>query len=163
MNDIFLEVLVERKRDIFAMIMKVLFGILTVLSLLAMFMTPIALVAVVLFGGASYFFHMQELVEFEYSYVNRELSIDKIIAKSSRKHIGDFDVDKMEVGAMEKSYHLDEYRNQKYSVKDYSSKDEKEKFVIYYKTGNSCKLVLDADEALIKALRSVAPRKIFVD
>ena len=119
------------------------------------------LAAAVVFGGLTYYFYLEEWVEYEYSYVSRELTVDKIMARSRRKTIENFLLDKIEIGALSGSYHLDGCRGRKCSVKDYSAGDGKKTFEFYYE-GNR-RILLEADERLLQALHSAAPSKMFLN
>ena len=161
MDRTYIEVLVARGQNTAAGLGKIIFGILAGLSLVMMIGAPIMIVLAAVFAGASYYCYMQEWVEYEYTYISRELTVDKIMARSKRKQVAAYLLDKMEIGAPEKSYRLDGWRSRKCSVKDYSSKTGKPVFVIYYE-GNK-KIVLEADEGLMQMLRNAAPSKMFLD
>ena len=87
MSDSYVECLVKAKQPAWAKILKVLLVTLTVLSCLVMFVfiifLPIALVA----GVGAYFLNMFTDLEYEYLYLDKELSVDKIMAKSKRKRV----------------------------------------------------------------------------
>ncbi len=157
----FLEILVARKRNMAAAALKIVCGVLAVFSLIIMLYSPLFLLAALVFAALAYFCHLQEWIEYEYTYVGRELSVDKIMARSRRKKAAEYQVDKMEIGAPEGSSHLDDYRNRDCALKDYSSKGGGKRFVIYYEGRE--KLILEADEKLLQALRSAAPSRIFLN
>ena len=161
MDQSYAEVLVDRGQNTGAGLGKIVCGILALLSIGAMMISPFALLLAAAFVGGAYYCYLQEWVEYEYTYVSRELTIDKIMVRSKRKQVAVYLLDKMEIGAPEKSYHLDSYSNRKCDTKDYSSKSEKPTFVFYYE-GNK-KIVLEADEKLMKLLRNAAPSKMFLD
>lgn len=160
MDQTFLEVLVARKRNMAAAVLKIVCGILSVFSLILVPYTVFFLAGALLFGAGAYFFYLQEWIEFEYSYVCRELTVDRIMARSRRKSEADYLVDKIEIGAPEDSYHLDGFRNRNCTVKDYSSRSGRKKYVFYYE--GQIKVVLDADEGLVQALHGAAPGKLFL-
>ena len=161
MDQTFLEVLVARKRNLAAAILKVVFGILAALSLLMLPASVFFLAAVLLFGAGAYFCYLQEYIEYEYSYVCRELTVDRIMARSRRKSEADYDLDKIEVGAPQGSYHLDAYQNRSCKVRDYSSRSGVPTYVFYYE--GQAKVILDGDEGLLQALHSGAPNKMFLN
>ena len=159
MDQTFIEVLVARNRNMAAAVMKVVFAILTAFSLLMVPSSLVFLLAVAIFGVAAYYSYLQEWIEYEYSYVSGELTVDKIMARSRRKSMADYPVEKIEVAAPEGSYHLDGYQGRDCEVKDYSSR-KTNTFIIYYE--GQKKLILDADRGLMEALRSTAPSRIFL-
>ena len=67
---------------------------------------PVALAA----GVGAYFLNMYTDLEYEYLYLDKELSVDKIMAKSKRKRVGTYSLDRMEVFAPVYSYHLDNFK-----------------------------------------------------
>lgn len=101
-------------------------------------------------------------LEFEYLYLDKEITIDKIMSKTKRKRAGVIDLYKVEIIAPVKSFKLDEYRNRQVKCFDYSAgKDlpEQKLYVIYYE-GNK-KFLLNLDEDFIKLIANVIPRKVF--
>ena len=86
------------------------------------------------------------------------------MAKSRRKRVGTYSVDRMEILAPVKSYHLDGFKNRNVKVKDYSIGEELQpdkRYAMFYEGGE--KILLSPSEELVKAVRSVAPRKVFLD
>ena len=160
MDQTYVETLVTKKHNTAAGILKIVCGIAAALSALGMAVSIFSLAAAAVFGGLAYYFYLEEWVEYEYSYVSRELTVDKIMARSKRKTLEDFSLDKIEIGAMTGSYHLDPYRGRNCQVKDYSGRNGNETFTFYYE-GNR-RIILEADERLMQALHSAAPSRIFL-
>ena len=104
-------------------------------------------------------------IEYEYLYLDKEISVDKIMGKSKRKRVATLDVNKMEILAPEKSYQLDSYRNRQVkTTTDYSAGGDlpdMKLYVMYY-DGNQ-KYLLNLDEEFAKIVKGVAPRKVFLD
>lgn len=165
MNDTYVECLVKAKQPIMFKFLQVVLIILTVIFGMAMFLFgPIPLLIAVVCGAGAYFVNLLTDLEYEYLYLDRELVIDKIMAKSKRKRVTTYSVDRMEIVAPIKSYHLDSYKNRSVKVKDYSIGEELKpdlRYAIYYEGG--VKLLLSPSEELIKAIKNVAPRKVFTD
>ncbi len=165
MSDTYVECLVKAKQPIWAGFLKVVLITLTVIFGVAMFVFgPIPLVIAVVCGVGAYFVNLLTDLEYEYLYLDRELVVDKVMAKSKRKRVATYSVDRMEILAPMKSYHLDGYKNRDAKVKDFSIGYEEKpdlRYVMYYEGG--VKLVLSPSDALVKALKSVAPRKVFTD
>jgi hypothetical protein len=86
------------------------------------------------------------------------------LIKASARRPGLMNLIKWRVFAPVNSYHLDEYRKRTVKEYDYStaaaSQPEK-RYAMYY-NGDS-KIILEPNEELIKAIRNVAPRKVFTD
>lgn len=118
-------------------------------------------------GIGAYFVSMECLVDYEYSLVDRELRIAKIMNKEKRKDLGTYDLDKMEILAQIRSHELDSFQNRKdVKVLDYSARDKGREATTYrlYLDGSEC-LVLDIDGSdgrkLLNTIYSFAPRKIY--
>ena len=71
-------------------------------------------------------------------------------------------VHRMEVFAPVFSYHLDNFKNRQVKEKDYSIGEVLQpdgRYAMYYEGGE--KIILSPNEELVKALKNVAPRKVF--
>ncbi len=166
MEDVgYVECLVSRKPSAVLNFLRILSIVLAIgFFMLGMMGIVIFLILAVALGVAAYFLTMNVQIEYEYLYCERELSVDKIMNKSRRKTVGKYSVERMEALGPVRSYHLDEYKNKTYKEIDYSSGEEQQpdpRYVLYY-DGRE-KLFLEPDEALIKAIKNNAPRKVFMD
>lgn len=165
MNDTYVECLVKAKASNGVRLLKGLLITLTVLFAMVMFVLgPVFLLLAVITGVGAYFANMFADVEYEYLYLDKEISVDRVMAKSTRKKVATYSVDRMEILAPVKSYHLDAYRNRKVKVKDYSIGEEQKpdlRYAMYYEGGEM--ILLSPSEELVKAVRNVAPRKVFLD
>ena len=113
MNDSYKELLVRREKStkdtllrVVSIIPTVLIGFLTLLTGNILFF-----IVAVAFGVLDYFVFQWTDIEYEYLYLDKEISIDKIMAKTRRKRVLTIDVNKIEILAPENSYQLDSYRN----------------------------------------------------
>lgn len=165
MSNTYVECLVKAKQPVKAKVLQGVLVVLTVVCVMGMFVfKTIALILAVVCGMGVYLVNLLTDLEYEYLYLDRELVVDKIMARSKRKRVATYLVDRMEIVAPVKSYHLDEFRNRTVKVKDYSIGEELKpdlRYVIYYEGGE--KLVISPNEELVKALKNVAPRKVFTD
>ena len=111
-SETYVECLVARKSTFVMRFLKTLLIMLTVCFVLiaCVGFIPAFLVAIVT-GVGAYFAYMNADLEYEYLYLDKEISIDKVMAKSKRKRIVTYDVQRMEILAPVKSYHLDAFRN----------------------------------------------------
>ena len=123
MNESYKELLVKREKGakealirIACVVFTVLLGILTLLT-----GNIYLFVAVIVFGVLDYFVFQWTDIEFEYLYLDKEISVDKIMAKTRRKKLLTIDVNKVEIIAPEKSHQLDSYRNRQTKVTDLSA------------------------------------------
>ena len=139
---------------------------LTVALALLMFLTMnvILMILAVVTGVGAYFVNLFTDLEYEYLYLDKELVIDKVMAKSRRKRVATYSLDKVEILAPIKSYHLDNYKNRNVKQKDYSIGIEEKpdlRYAMYYEGGE--KLLLSPSPEMIKIMKNVAPRKVFSD
>ncbi len=138
----------------------------TILAGLFMLLTVniIFFIAVIALGVFDYFIFQWTDIEFEYLYLDKEISVDKIMAKTRRKKLLTIDVNKIEIMAPEKSHQLDSYRNRQTKVTDLSAghdlPDQKLYWVFY--EGNQ-KFLMNLTEDFAKTIKGIAPRKVFMD
>lgn len=168
MSDTYVECLVKAKTPLWGKLLKTLLIMLAVILVLAMFLLPPIMVflflGAVALGAGAYFVNMFTDLEYEYLYLDRELVVDKVMAKSKRKRVASYQLDRMEILAPVRSYHLDNYKNRNVKVKDYSIGEElkpDKRYAMFYEGGE--KILLSPSEELIKAMKNTAPRKIFSD
>ena len=112
----------------------------------------------------AYFAGLHSSLEYEYLYVDREITVDKILNKTRRKRVERFEVDRIEIMAPIHSWHLDSYKNREYKVTDYSCGVEEKpdlRYAVIYDGGR--KIIFQPSIAMVKAIQSVAPRKVFSD
>lgn len=124
----------------------------------------IPLIIAVVTGVAAYLVSLFSDLEYEYLYLDKEITVDKILNKTRRKRAEVFEVDRIEIIAPIKSHQLDSYRNRKMKTTDYSVGEEKQpdlRYVMYY--NGERRVILSPSPELLKAIRTVAPRKVFTD
>ena len=98
MDEIFIERIVKRKVDIKGMLLRVLAVVLTVLSLCTiLFLGMLGLTLTILFAYLTYLVWAYTSVEYEYSFLNTELTIEKIMGQRKRKHVDEFDIKQAEI------------------------------------------------------------------
>ena len=164
-QDTFMEVLVESKPSLSAKIIKiVLYALMAIFILGVLFLGFLSLLLAVACGVGAYFIGLRSEVEYEYSYMDKELDVDVIYSKEKRKHVATFDLSKMEVLAPLKSVHLDDYKNRTYKVCDYSSHKEnaQDKMYVLYYSGEK-KIVFEPTKEMVDAIAYIAPHKVFRD
>ena len=93
MNETYYEVMVTRKGNPMIKVAQIVLALLAGVCVIAMvmgFIWGILLAAV--FGVACYILTIYSVVEYEYLYVDKELQIDRILGKSSRKRMETLDL-----------------------------------------------------------------------
>lgn len=164
MSDIYVECLISAKKSTLAKVLTVVLIVLTVVFVLAMFLAPALMLLAVATGIGAYFVNLYSNVEYEYLYLDKELTVDRILAQSKRKRVASYSLDRMEIFAPIRSWHLDNFKNRNVKPVDYSIGRElqpDERYVMYYEGG--VKVILSPSEELVKVLKNVAPRKVFND
>lgn len=166
MSDAYVECLVKAKPSMLGKFFKYLLVVLTVILviLMALTMNVIILLLAVAAGVGAYFVNMFTDLEYEYLYLDKELTIDKVMAKTKRKRVAVYQLDRMEILAPVRSYHLDNFKNRTVKEKDYSIGYEEKpdlRYAMYYEGGE--KLVLSPSPEMIKVMKNAAPRKVFND
>ncbi len=125
----------------------------------------IGLILCVVAGVGYYFLSLNANIEFEYQYCDREITVDKILNKSKRKNVGKYEVERIEVLAPSRSYHLDEYKNRTLKDLDYSAREKDPQpdptYTFIYDGKERVKFEPTAE--FVSAIKSIAPRKVFTD
>lgn len=165
MSDTYVECLVKGKSSFLMKILKVILIAITIACGLLGMMGFIAFLLIAVVAGiAAYFVFLNADVEYEYLYLDKEITIDKVMAKSTRKRVGTYKVERIEIFAPIKSYHLGDFKNRMVKEFDYSGGEITEpddRYVLYYEGGE--KIILSPSKELVNAVRNVAPRKVFLD
>ena len=156
MDEIFIERIVKRKVDIKGMLLRVLAVVLTVLSLCTiLFLGMLGLTLTILFA---YLVWAYTSVEYEYSFLNTELTIEKIMGQRKRKHVDEFDIKQAEIIAPAVS---DEIKSRAGNIVtlDYSTGyGSSDLYSMITNTDKGAVQVLfNADEKLIEAMRHMRP------
>ncbi|MDE7030985.1 MAG: hypothetical protein K2P63_13625 [Lachnospiraceae bacterium] len=166
MNESYKELLVKRDKGFKETLIRGACITVTVLLALLMLATAnvVIFIMVIAFGALDYFVLQWTDIEFEYLYLDKEISVDKIMAKTRRKKLVTLAVDKIEIMAPEKSHQLDSYRNRQTKVTDLSAghdlPDQKLYWVFY--EGNQ-RFLMNFTEDFAKTIKGIAPRKVFMD
>ncbi len=166
MSDEYVECLVKAKTPAWGKLLRIVLIVLTVLLAILAFLilNVILLIIAVAAGVGAYFVNMLTDLEYEYLFLQRELTIDKVMAKSRRKRVAVYQLDRIEIMAPVKSYRLGNYKNRRVKEKDYSIGYEEQpdlRYALYYEGGE--KLILSPSADLVKIMKNAAPRKVFTD
>lgn len=165
MSESYVECLVKQRTSLLGKFLKIMLIMLTVVFAMLAFlmgMNFVMLLIAVAIGAGAYFVYLYTDLEYEYLYLDRELTVDKVMAKTMRKRVAVYQMDRIEIFAPVRSYHLDDYRNRIVKEKDYSIGYEDKpdlRYCMYYEGGE--KLILSPSPEMVKAMKNAAPRKIF--
>ncbi len=165
MNDTYVEVMVDRKTSPLLGAAKVVLYVLAVVCFLAtVVVNGIFIVGAIVFGVIAYFVVPMFDIEYEYLYLDREISIDKIMSKEKRRHVYTVDLNKMEFIAPVTSHELDAYTSRNLKTYDFTSRQEDAKvYSIVYGTGNEGTVLVNIEPngEMLRAIKNVFPRKVF--
>lgn len=161
----YVECMVKKKANGLMSALKVLLiGIAVITGLLGFMGLIVSLIIAVVAGVGAYFVSLNANLEYEYLYVDKQLTVDKIMARTRRKKVETFDLERMGILAPIKSWHLDDYKNRQLKVVDYSSGVEQQPDIRYSMIYNGEKRVIfEPNAEMVAAIKSIAPRKVFTD
>ncbi|MGN8887230.1 DUF6106 family protein [Blautia sp. HCP28S3_G10] len=167
MGDLYSEYLVKKQPTTKDAVIRYGLIALTVLFAAAgLFMIPLLLIVAVALAVACYFIIPKTDMEYEYLFVNGELDIDAVMAKSKRKKVKSLDIREADLIAPLNSHRMDYYNgNTKLKTLDYSSGDPSHRrFAVIIKSENeNCRIIIEPDEHMIQAIKNSAPGKVFLD
>lgn len=160
-----IEVMVRKKTPIGMKVGQYVLVILTVfLFLFSLFLGIFGLLFAVAAGVGAYFIGMRSMIEYEYTYFDKELDVDVIYSMQKRKHLKTYDLTQLEVLAPAGSYHLDSFKNRDIKARDFSThvpENERNVYVMY--VGGNDKVIFEPTPELIKTIANIAPRKVFTE
>ena len=164
MNDTYVEVLVEKKKNPMLSAGRILlYGLATACFFIAMVASFAFIIPTVIFAVIGYFVIPMFDLEYEYLYLDREISIDKIMSKEKRKHVYTVDLNKMDVMAPVNSHELDRHKDRGVKTYDFTSHMEDARvYSIVYETGTEGTVLvnIEPNEEMLRAIRNVFPRKV---
>ncbi len=167
MNESYKELLVKKERGFMQNFLRVICVVPTILFLMLSFLTGniFLFIFTIICGVVDYFVYLLTDIEYEYLYLDKEISVDKIMAKTRRKKAATINIGKIEIAAPANSHQLDSYKNRQIKkTVDYSAGHDlpDQKLYIVYYEGNQ-KYMFNFDDDFVKAIRGIIPRKIFTD
>ena len=164
MNDTYVEVMVDRKTSpLLGVARVILYALAVVCFMMALVGSSIFFVGAIAFALVAYFVLPNFDLEYEYLYIDKEISIDKIMAKEKRKHVMNVDLNKMEVMAPINSHELDNYKARGVKTYDFTSHTEDGRvYSIVYENGSegTAMVNIEPNEELLRAVKNVFPRKV---
>lgn len=164
MNEAYVEHMVARKQNPLAKVLKGAAIVLAVILCAFGFITMnfLYLIPAVILGIVVYFFIPRLDLEFEYLYLDKEITIDKIFSKENRKRAMVVDLNKMEFMALYTSHELDSYKSRKVPIKDFSSgeADAKPYAIVYHDASGDELILIEPNDEMLKLIRQVFPRKV---
>lgn len=164
MAESYVECLVSTKPNVLYRTISYLFYGLAVAAAVSIVQTSIiGFLAAVVLGFIGYLVSFRVNVEYEYLYLDKELTVDKVLAKSKRKRVDVFALDKMEIIAPVGSSALDAFKNREVKVHDFSCGEGQQpdnRYAIYYE--GSEMLIISPSEEMLRFMYNQAPRKVIM-
>lgn len=164
MNDNFVEQIIECRPTGKSVAVKILMVLLSIISFVFLFIPYIGIILTCAVFAATYFVFRNSSYEYEYSLIGGELDVDKIIARSSRKKIGVFDFNRVELVAPVTSQEALRLSHSSHKVFDVTSNQPEAKVYVALVMNNNeaVKLLFEPNEKLLKELSNLAPRKVIL-
>lgn len=161
-QDAYVEQLVKRKNPPYALPVKILLGVLFALSLLMALASYIGIIILLAVCAVSYFTILQLNTEFEYLYIDGQLSIDRIMNQNKRKKVLECDKDALLMVAPVDSYVLKDYEAPGTKTVDCSSgRTDAKKYAFIYQAGQTrTKVIFEPNDKLLQCIRNTTPRKV---
>lgn len=162
MNDYYTEHLVKRKTTGGTVLKKAGLIALTILTILLQTRIPFAMLLTIGMLVLDVFMFRGMDLEYEYLYVNGDLDIDKIMAKSKRKRIFSTNVGELELLAPTGSSELRLIQVKK--TYNYSTMvpGNKTYELIVNQKGQKIKVIFEPNETILKGFKMLAPRKVII-
>ncbi len=159
MSEVFVEHIVKRKADFKTVLFRILAVLLTVLVFFfgTMFLGMLGITITILIGYLAYLVFVYTSVEYEYSLVNGELTIEKIMGQRKRKFANEFDLKNAEIIAPTFS---EEIQNKKtVLLLDYSSGNRSDALysIILTDKEGSTQVLFEPTEKMLDAMLHVRP------
>jgi hypothetical protein len=165
MDKNYMEYMVRKKRSplflwggylcIFFAIVFLLFGITR---------SSLSLIFFVVFAVSAYFLKTRAIIEFEYLYLEKEITIDKVIGLKKRKNVAKIKMENVDLFApLNSDRAKDALVYAKGKEIDYSTGDNQTRencYVII--TGNGQKYIIEPKVEFVKMAQMTASRKVFI-
>jgi len=162
MNDALYEQLVSRRtKPLYYILLGGAFLLAVLIAVLGtMFFGVFSFIAGALIALIAYYFISPQLsVEYEYSILNSEISVDKIMGQRKRKKVAEFDMKNAEIMADADSEEILRRVNNEMKVLDYSSREAgKLKYAVIFNEANGItEMIFEPNEKMVEALHKIRP------
>lgn len=164
MGETYRELMVKKEMGAKEHVMRIVCMLFTILTGMLTLMSGdfVILIAAVVFGAFTYFVFLWTEIEYEYLYLDKEIIVDKVMAKSKRKRVAVIDVTKIEIMAPKDSDQLAYYKNRQVNLSDLSvghDLPEQKLYALYYE--GSRKFMMNLDDEFVDLVKMVVPTRVF--
>ena len=160
MSDYYTEQLVKKRPDAKDLAIKTGLIVLTVLTVLIVFIFPVGLILPILAIVLDVIMFRRLNVEYEYLYVKGDLDIDKIMNRAKRKRMFSMNVSEMELLAPLDAPELRLYQQAKAVDFTSGTGQAREYALILSDHGELKKVIFEPNETIIEGFYILAPRKV---
>ncbi len=163
MNEAYKELLIQQTDKTPQVVAIILVTATFVQALCAVLVHPLFFVGVLVSGILAYVLGFRRITtEYEFTYMDKELRIDRIYNRSKRKHMEDLDLNKMEILAKNDSDKIKSYENRQCTNTNYSTNEDNteslKNYTMYY--DGKRRIMFSFDEEMIECIRRLAPMKV---
>jgi len=169
MNDTYVELLIRKKHSILPVLLRNLLIVAGVLALLAAFLLTGSIVlflAGAILLGLAYLVNFNKIIEYEYLFLDKHLTIDRIQNQSRRKTEAEYDLTTTELFAPASSGRMAAYQGRNdIKTADYSTGEkDSSPYALIIKVNNQLqRVLLEVNDELFEQIRKVAPHVTFRD
>ena len=161
MDNISIEQIIKVNPPKYAKGLKIAMIVLCVLSLLLV-VIPFGVFFPIGFVIATIIMFRYYNAEFEYGLVEKELTVDRIISKASRKRCGTFNLERLEIMAQYGSDKLINTERRNFKTFNYSANIDISKTYVLVAPLNKelVRIIIDPDERMKESIWKLAPSKV---
>ncbi len=163
MNDSYAEHLIQSKTPFYAHIINAVMMVLTAITVFLAFTTDVlAVVLMFAVGFATYILYRNSHVEYEYLYVDGQLTIDKILGKAKRKKAWEGSLGDIQIIAPSDSPVLNDYRSGQAKILDFSSHlpGARTYTAIVQAPSGQERIIFEPNEKMLHCFYQTSPRKV---
>lgn len=163
-DDNYVEWLIKRKDPVYAIPVKILMILLCVISVISALQTLLGVIFMLAAGALTYYVFLNLSVEYEYLFAEGGLTVDRIMGRARRRRVFDCNKEDIQVITPADSFVLKDYEVQGAKVRDFSSGGGNAKVyaLMYQKGPESCKVLIEPNDKMVRAMRRTFPRKFVV-
>lgn len=164
MNEAYTEYLIKRKTPVFSYVLTAVAGVAAAVSFVLAVTGGILFLAVFAVAGLAAYFSWRNLrIEFEYLYVDKQFSVDRIVGQAKRKTVYECKMEEIQMIGPADAPELKPYRNTGKSL-DFTSHIPGTKVyaMAVQKHGETVTLLIEANEKMLHGFRQTAPGKVIL-
>ena len=160
MEEVFVELIIKRRTGLKEFLLRALSVMVVIfVFLMTIGLGMLGITITVLLGYVAYLAWTYTSIEYEYSFLNGELTIDKIMGQRKRKSVDSFDIKQAEIIAPTYSDEIIRTTGSVSKTFDYSSGYRSDKlYSIIMNNGNgNIQVVFEPDDRIIDAMHHLRP------